>query len=190
MIGIFIHIPKTAGLSIDEALDIKKYRNRRRLRKDTEYSGLITFGHELLPPLQESGLAPKKAFTFAFCRNPYDRTVSLWAFNNKRNKLDLTFVEFCRNLENWKWGWRIRTPQAQWTDGVDLDFLGRFENLQEDFGILCDKLGIERRPLPHENATKHRPYSEYYDMETRAIVRVHYAQDFERFGYEVDCLPD
>jgi hypothetical protein len=188
-VGVFIHIPKTAGMSISKALKVQKYRNRRRLVKGAEYDGIVTFGHEMLPFLYRHGLAPKDAFTFAFCRNPFDRAVSLWTFNNKRNGLDLAFSEFCRNLG--EWGWRIRSPQARWTDGVTLDFLGRYENIQADFVRLCGILGVEReKPLPRLNVGLRPPCRTVYDDETTALVRAHYARDFERFGYADDCIPD
>jgi len=188
-VAIFIHIPKTGGMSISEALKVTKYRNRRRIKKGATYSGIVTFGHELLPWLQRRGLVPADAFFFAFCRNPYDRAVGLWAFNNRRNGLNLTFREFCLNLGNW--GWRIRYPQARWLDGLELDFLGRFETLQADFERLCGLLGVERtKALPHLNQTEHAPYPTCYDDVTQAIVRAHYARDFERFGYADDYLSD
>jgi hypothetical protein len=185
--AVFVHIPRTGGMSISKALQVTKHRNRRRLVEGAEYSGIVTFGHELLLHLQRRGLAPKEAFTFAFCRNPYDRAISLWAFNNKRNGFDLSFREFCLDLG--KWGWRIRYPQARWVDGVALDFLGRFETLQADFERLCILLGVERKKaLPHLNQTEHEPYRTHYDDVTQAIVRSHYARDFERFGYTDDYL--
>jgi hypothetical protein len=189
MTAVFVHIPKTGGMSISKALQVQKYRNRRRLRKGAQYSGIVTFGHELLPWLQRRGLAPMDVFTFAFCRNPYDRAVSLWAFNNKRNEMDLSFREFCLNLDDWSW--RIRSPQARWMDGLQLDFLGRFENLQTDFTQLCGLLGVERsKALPHLNQTDHEPYGAHYDDVTQAIIQAHYARDFEELGYANDHLPD
>lgn len=66
------------------------------------------------------------------------------------------------------------------------DFIGRFENLQEDFGKVCDILGFGRIVLEHENSTPRKNYKMYYSDETRQIVAERYARDIEAFGYTFD----
>jgi len=140
-------------------------------------------------------------FKFAIVRNPWDRLVSCW-----KNKIEvpivynyyyealgvshpksLSFADFIRRLNAGAlYTDRHWTPLHSLIKLDSVDFIGRFENLQEDFDIVCDKIGISQQQLPHKNKTKHRHYTEYYDDETRQIVADKYAKDIEYFGYEFE----
>lgn len=78
-------------------------------------------------------------------------------------------------------------PQARWvTDEkgrLIIDFVGRFESLDDDFARVCDKLGLPRKPLPHINKTQHRPYPAYYDEQMVADVAQLYEEDIRFFDY-------
>lgn len=84
-----------------------------------------------------------------------------------------------------------------------VDFIGRTENMDDDFRKVCHKIGIEpayppktNRSFRAGNAREHlkflfgrrkeparRDYKGYYDAETREIVEDMYRQDLELFDY-------
>ena len=65
------------------------------------------------------------------------------------------------------------------------DFIGLFENLDDDFAAISRRMGISRS-LPTTNKSAHRHYSEYYSDETREIVAHTYRRDIELLGYTFD----
>jgi len=67
---------------------------------------------------------------------------------------------------------------------IIIDYVGRFESLQDDFAYICDKLGIKNKTLPHINKTDHKRYTEYYDEEMINEVREIYCEDISLFNYE------
>jgi hypothetical protein len=79
--------------------------------------------------------------------------------------------------------------QSEWIvddrGGVCVDFVGRYETLHKDFKTLCDMIGI-KASLPHINKSDRKAYYQYYDDETKAIVRDWHKRDIERFGYTFD----
>tara|TARA_B100000676_G_C17747103_1_gene664492 strand:- start:129 stop:719 length:591 start_codon:yes stop_codon:yes gene_type:complete len=153
-------------------------------------------GKDLLETKKILGEKYDSYFKFAFVRNPWDRVVSCWAdksnpnhamfwpksiFNIANGKSFDEFVNFLKNNAFKKD--RHIVPQVFFVP-PDIDFIGRFENLQEDFNTVCDKIGIPQQQLPHENKSNHKHYTEYYDDETREIVGEKYARDIEYFGYK------
>ena len=65
---------------------------------------------------------------------------------------------------------------------VMVDFLGRYERLEQDFAAACDRIGIAPR-LPHLNKSDRNSYQIYYTPETRDIVATLCRRDIELFGY-------
>jgi len=79
-------------------------------------------------------------------------------------------------------------PQLAWIAGnnrnILVDFVGRFENLQEDTDHVCRQIGFEKTVLPSLNATAHGDYRQYYADRTRRLVAEYYREDVEFFSYE------
>jgi len=134
-------------------------------------------------------------FSFCFVRNPWSRTVSRWHYTQKiASSEDTPYGDECRQqllkCKTFKDYILYTNTCIQSRFVLDkhgnniVDFIGKFENLQQDFNKICDKIGIPKHQLSHKNATKHKHYTEYYDDETRQIVAEKYAKDIEMFGYE------
>ena len=196
---IFVHIPKNAGTSIEWCLfgRDKKEENLYGVR------GGIVLQHLKANELQEivGNEIFKTYFKFSFVRNPFSKCVSeyFWEINhfgvrlNFRSWVKLKLPNLIKtsennniknlrkkhNLEQYKF---LYNAQGE----LIIDFIGRFENLQEDFNIICDRIGVPHQQLPKENKNKsnHKHYTEYYDDETKQIVAEKYAKDIEYFGYK------
>ena len=129
------------------------------------------------------------SFTFTSVRNPYSRAVSMYkhpSWSSVKN-----FEDFCSSISKNEYPsgfakWHSTTVSEHIFDDNDLkvDFVLKLENLQEDFNIVCDKIGIHRQELPHKNKSQHKHYTEYYNEETKQIVAEKYAKDIEYFGYK------
>ena len=69
---------------------------------------------------------------------------------------------------------------------VGLDFLIRYENLQDDYTSVCARIGIPTSQLPSlktRTRSERRHYSTYYDDRTRELVRKAYHRHIDQFGY-------
>lgn len=66
-----------------------------------------------------------------------------------------------------------------------VDFIGKFETLNEDWKYIAEKLQLHR-PLPHlnENTNKNSHYTEYYNDKTKNIIQNKFATDINYFEYE------
>ena len=185
---LFIHIPKTSGRSIEICLNNTCGRddNARRFNGPNK---LLRNPHRTLDSYYRiyTKQKLKNYFKFTLIRNPFDRMVSEY-FYSKRRRLTKTrdFKTFVMNNEIDTHSYSMHNaPQIDFfINSARVDYIGRFENLEEDFNIICDKIGIDRQQLPHTNKTNHKHYTEYYDDETRAIVTKRYARDIECFDYK------
>ena len=169
---IFVDIPKTGGSSINKVLH--KYASDLSIHI----------------PISNYGNIPPNYFTFTFVRNPWDWIVS-WYFYRKKEYNDETPFKpwlMCKNSSAYSGaGIGLSCDQSFFVidlnGDISVNFIGRFENLQSDFDIVCKRICIPSVSLPVMNSTKHKPYQEYYDDESRYFVEHKFCRDIQLFGY-------
>ena len=190
---VFVHVPKAAGTSINEAL----------------YGRFM--GHVPAAVIDHSAPADVRGLPmFTVVRNPWDRCVSAWHFARAGSGMGEgaiaavyrpeqyhvpEFQDFDRFIEEWL---ATREPdrldpifrtQCHYTGrGSDLnrlDFIGRVEAMDGVARWLSGQIGREI-VLGRTNyrAREGRDYRSLYSARTRDLVARLYACDIEAFGYD------
>lgn len=177
---ILIHINKTAGTSIGRVLG---FREKQHLT--------------VLEVRNRIGVKKwDNSYKIAYVRNPWDRVCSSYRYRvktlkNDSNRVSIDFKNWVievfqeRNPRYYDYP-KMFMPQVDWLKdefgNIDIDFIGRFETIEEDFKELCTELDVSLE-LPHLNKTKKISYQDYYDQETRKIIADCFAEDIETFKY-------
>ena len=151
-------------------------------------------------------------FKFGFVRNPWDRLVSCFHskiltdrninnayFKNGVSNALSGFSQF-KAVMNFK-DFAVEIAKIPDSDSEShflsqhkfitdesgklmVDFLGRFENLEQDFACICKRIGLEGVKLPHlmKSANK-KDYREHYDKNTKELIGERYDTDISMFDY-------
>lgn len=121
-------------------------------------------------------------FKFSFERNPWDRQVSFYSFKTRNRDPRPSFQDF-NNVKRRAYveNWNLYT-----IDGLPaMDFIGRYENLEEDFDTVVRRLGLDGQlKLPSVNVSERdREYRSYYTNALRAQVAEWYQPEIQHFRY-------
>jgi hypothetical protein len=141
-------------------------------------------------------------FVFTGVRNPWERVYNL--FEGQRimkvvetpftDRLDRSMTDWNAknktindNLKNLTEDVRLMLNQKDYRVGVD--FVYQFENLEEDFEYICDKLKINARlPAKEESYSnvdfKDNTYRQHFNEKSKKIVEQINKEDIIEFGYE------
>ena len=193
---LFIHIHKTAGTSITNTLN---------KLEGTEH---LHHSHSMINVLDINKY--QNHFKFCFVRNPWGRLVSWYnmmiqkKIHNDFSKYLLensnTFSEFLdltdiimennpREINRYStYPKSIGFNQLDYVSdnkgNVLVDFIGRFENLNEDYDKIIEKIGVKDLPLPHLNKFEYKDYRTYYtDKDIEKVYKM-YEKDIKYFGYK------
>jgi hypothetical protein len=198
---IFLHIPKTAGTSVEESL----YDFHDFDYNDDPHMELLQFYDDMTREEYD------EFYKFTVIRNPFTLLYSTWAYYVRNNGIKIDFNDWIKwryrepvskykglvndnNNGNFRLTYYMnRYPQTFWLVNHDGEFIIdhtiRFENLEEELGEVFEKLGLGEMYLPHANKTANddnRRYIKYYDEESIEIVKKEFKIDFELFGYSLE----
>jgi hypothetical protein len=205
---LFVHIAKTGGTSIRRALAPECWKDRYRIPLLICSRLSAMTGHRLgikfprhAKAIAAQEMLPRELFQelfkFAFVRNPWDLQVSSY-HHIQRERPHLMdgvadFPSFIRSKLNPERAYHyiLDTSMELQSDylrdlsgNIIVDYVGRYESLQEDFDEVCRRIGIPHRALPRlREATDRRAYRSYYDDETAELVAKHFRADIETLGY-------
>ena len=159
---IFIHINKTAGSSIVDALGVP-------LEHKTAQQKVDQLGRDIWD----------QRLTFAVVRNPWDRALSHYLHRRRtvRGELSpdstLSFADWLEKVHNardrtYRNHEQMFIPQYEWLhdDGGSrlVDTVIRFESLAADFEDICVRLGRPGTTLPHHKRSSRSHYRDYYGL--------------------------
>ena len=193
---LFVHIPKTAGNSIQSIL--RNYSEDEIVVLRGEQDGIERFGlrnpnykikkHSTLAEYREALGEDRfrKLYKFTCVRNPWDRMVSYY-FRPTRDLMSWNRKEFKKMILNaFSVADYLRLAEGEEDPFRNVDYVMRFETLADDFRHVSAALDIPAAPLPQYNRSSREHYAKYYDDELRELVRKRFAPEIERFGYTFD----
>lgn len=129
-------------------------------------------------------------FKFGFVRNPWDWQVSLYHYMlSHKTHFQHNLVKKMGNFETYiEWrGSEDKHLQKEFFYDQKckllVDYIGKFENLEQDFRSICNIIGIPDIELPHIGKSKHDNYRKYYNDYTRDLIAKHFEEDIKLFSY-------
>lgn len=144
-------------------------------------------------------------FKFSIARNPWDRALSYFFWDKRQDAalkppkrlfhhLGVPFDDFSpvkQKFADFVKGRTLENNDRFYVDGDSLcvDFVIRYERLEDDCRELCRRLGLPAIDIPQLKTgirKKERPYSDYYDDDTRDIVAKLHANDIKFFDYRFE----
>lgn len=174
---LFVHIPKTAGSSIEKWLRQAGYR----MTKYNTWDGSVA--QHALPELYETW--GEFDYKFAVVRHPVERFLSALRHhsvpphraNAKAKELLPKFLKDPNSVPSFK---TFLVPQvAYMSEGLEV-----FKFEEDFFQQLGDKLNIAG-PYPHENKRRSPIGARDLTNEAKELVYRVYEEDFKRFGYSL-----
>ena len=178
---IFIHIPRTAGTSFEIAMIGKNWWDispkTKHLTWQEAKAIYSTYWNDY--------------YKVSITRNPWDWLVSLYFSHSsvRAEHQKISWSDYARAPKLVK----HEQPSCIQSEiiGEEVDFILRYESINEDFKRLCSLLKVDKK-LPYFSAKSGRMdgerkhYSYYYDIDLKQSVERMFSEDIKRFGYKYE----
>jgi len=205
--AIFIHIPKTGGVSVeqtihkslggDNVITMHKLIHKPP-RIDVDTCNGLHLHSTLYDYKRYYGDRINDFYIFTFVRNPWRRMVSHWEFMitdgynyNVSEKDKLDFSKFVQIYGSGILIYATQGYKSYITEYQNLkpNFIGKLENINEDMLKVANDLQLDITEVIHANPTSidsklHQNWRDYYNPRTKDIVYNIFKEDIEKYNYE------
>ena len=191
---VFIHIPRTGGVSTQNALK-NYYDSNSLVEVRAKFQG--PHYHSTFSQYQK---IIREYFIWTRVRNPWDRVVSIYhrrakcsLFIKNHNYFHLeaknnSFKSWLNKIiergdpKEFKWIFN----QKRYLQEEKIDFIARFENINEDFSFFCKSVGLPDIKLPHKNGYRRKEYKSFYDNDLidKLLDNDIFREDLNYLGYD------
>ena len=183
--------------------------NASDIISQTQYKGFLTIKKQgVLRYFMSSSFHSENAnitqeqwdtyYKFTFIRNPYDKVISAWKYLNKTNNTNILLQDFIiskNTCDNYTFFHTFITQYEHLKDirdTLNINYCGRFENLNEDLLIILIELGITKFTHKHSlinnikinKSDKSEIYTSFYDVDSLQIVNSLFEDDFKYLQFK------
>ncbi len=190
---LFIHVPKTGGNSIqnilsrhsDDKIVILNNMQDGKERFEVRYANTQLHKHSSLQDYRiVFGSRINELYKFVTIRNPWDRAISFY-FSPHRGEVEWdkkSFLQFVSS--NVKPLRHYLQLEANDSFVSNVDFIIKYESLENDFRRVLEIIKVKMELLPHRNKSTRKHYTHYYDSELIDFIHDAFLEDIQLGGYK------
>jgi chondroitin 4-sulfotransferase 11 len=191
----FVHIPKCAGTFVENYFNLKRLENFYGV--DSLIKGMMFSPQHYTFSMLNEKVDLTDYYTFSFVRDPYDRVVSEYFWNQNKSSGKIKRSELVEDFVVWFDGYysKINSDHklqqhkfiCDENGKILVNKLGRVENFEQDFREIVSKIsGVKCEEKFFKDTSKTTQYRSSY-MKGKIVEQINeiYKKDFELFDYDM-----